>query len=306
MAICDEGQQLFLKIGHGNRDYKARCGTPPAVAGYRRANPLRAKVSTSSTSLRPSSQAQARQRNLMSREAVAEGGGALCVPPTLRHDAHLAGSAMVADCDGGRKVVARAEDSDSQAFFCKPPFLFHEPPPTPLWKLKASLLVEHSGLKEVRAVTNESLCSNESERLELERAVAGSIEVPVPEIRPMMPVKLHRKDIGAKSRVRLHQEFSTKEAKTHNLRRSGSETAVAAAAAATFAAKEQDEPTPLSDITYYCLKDNAEWRMSRRPLYPSPKPKRPLDGLNGRIRPHIHRTPPERQVDAGPMQAWAN
>mmetsp|Transcript_20534 Transcript_20534/g.36917 ORF Transcript_20534/g.36917 Transcript_20534/m.36917 type:complete len:191 (+) Transcript_20534:311-883(+) len=182
--------------------------------------------------------------------------------------------------EGGNSIPRMRMKSHQKAmlFFCKPPFLFSEPQASPLPKLKSSLILDDGSIKYVPPRRIEDLSSSVGERQLLADAVGFDVEFVEPKIQPKMPAKLSRKDMTAKSRVRL-TPTALKENQHRGLGRSKS---------VAQEPKEMDKSKWLSDFTYYSFKDVDEWKMPMRPKYSRPKSKRPLDGVHGRMRPGLY------------------
>jgi len=259
-----EGEvQLVPRIGQGNREHK-RCNSAPLGTSR--------KVPFNSTSSRLPSQV-----GLQRSEAL------ICVPESFRAERRSFLGKPVVHSPGGRKLdpkdYVEKPINGEVAFFCKPPFLYSEPQVSPLHKFKTSLIMDDS-IKHVPPRRTEDLHSSLEERQTLATAVRFDVDFSEERInltRPSMPAKLSRKDMTAKSRVRLTPN-ALKENACHGLQRSNS---------AAHELKDGDESKWLSNFTYYSFKDVEEWKMPMRPKYARPKSKRPLDGLHGRMSPGL-------------------
>jgi len=202
---------------------------------------------------------------------------------------------------GGRKLNPKDFEekpiNGEIAFYCRPPFLYSEPQVSPLHKLKTSLIKDDS-IKHVSPRRIEDLHSSLEERQTLATAVGFDVEFNEERInltRPNMPAKLNRKDMTAKSRVRLTPN-ALKETAYRGLQRSNS---------AAQELKDGDKSKWLSDFTYYSFKDaeewKKEWKMPMRPKYARPKSKRPLDGLHGRMSPGVCHPSPESALSTSEL-----
>eukprot|EP00931_Biecheleriopsis_adriatica_P007467 TRINITY_DN108747_c0_g1_i1.p1 TRINITY_DN108747_c0_g1~~TRINITY_DN108747_c0_g1_i1.p1 ORF type:complete len:285 (-),score=45.78 TRINITY_DN108747_c0_g1_i1:15-869(-) len=270
----EEDQKIVPRLGHGTREHR---NPTPLVAGR--------KVQHCSMSTRPSSQADTRRPRQP-----------MCVPPGFREDSFLRG--RVSDCNGGQKWDETKEDTPGNAFFCKPPYLFAEPLASPLFRLKASLMLDDEGcpVKEVKSRSKDELCSSEWERDLLASTVGSHHEVQVPEDRPRMPAKLKRHDLSSKSRAKYNDDSALQ----HLRDRQGMHRKQKSAAQLSKSAT--DLPKGISDLTYYSFRESVEWKMPRRAKYKVSKSRQPLEGWNGRVKPGVFRQPEEPL--SGPSLAW--
>ncbi|CAJ1429945.1 unnamed protein product [Effrenium voratum] len=176
------------------------------------------------------------------------------------------------DCGG---FVTDAS-SDDEFVFSKPPFLFSEPPRSHLFQLKHSLLMGDEGIEEVPPV----LGSGEWER----QLLMAEEEPPQPAKRPEMPSRLRRQDMAPKSRARMPPAF-LQAARHDGLHRVKSPS------------REMELKFSLP-LTYYSVETCSDWQMPKRSTYKSPKSRRPLEGLGGRVKPGVYRQPGHLPVES--------